>query len=268
MRFFRDDSVLMIGGFLALQSGGAPAQPVSEDGRTTVARVLVSGEKPGLGSFSRGRESVDLTTSVQAILGPVAGAGFRGEWTGWRAVDPAALATGAESSTQPVVGLVFARGTAAELPLLRTAIGELQAGGGIAVVLPSEPDLRIADVFRLRQESVMAGAEFVDLGSLAGGNPFDAALGEALKAVRERRRGPAHSTTEQAGRMPAPSQDVPGRRSASQGPDARPVGPVTTEMQGDERVIYMAPPPAIRDIPRQRPVPRDPTLKKVPALSN
>jgi hypothetical protein len=260
--YFRQSLGLVAGLCLLV---GTQVQAAVADPATT-GTVLVAGRAPGLGSFGQARKRVDLTTAVVTTLGPISGQPFDSDWTGWRPVSIA------EGSTIPLSAIVlFAGPTEATStgPLIDSITAGLAAGAPV-VVVPAEPDMRIPDIYRLRQAATVAGADFADLGSVAGGRPFEEAFESARKFIAARKAAPRLAVSPD--RNPAAagfatSAPAPGQRAATR-PSAPTSAPVTADFSGEKPIVYMRQPPQIRVPSQQRPVPRDPTLRKMPALSN
>jgi hypothetical protein len=261
--YFRQSLGLVAGLCLLV---GTQVQTAAAADPATTGTVLVAGRAPGLGSFGQARKRVDLTTAVVTTLGPTSGQPFDSDWTGWRPVSIA------EGSTIPLSATVLFAGPeeAASASALADSISAGLAAGAPVVVVPAEPDMRISDIYRLRQAATVAGADFADLGSVAAGRPFEEALESARKLIAARKAAPRLAVSPDRDPVaagfatPAPAR---GQQAATR-PPAPSGAPVTADFSGENPIVYMAPPPQIRSPSLQRPVPRDPTLRKMPALSN
>lgn len=245
-----------------LSAQGDPLPQGTPTGVATTASVVhVWGRSPSLGEFAKTKSAVDLTTAVLTQLGPLSTSqSLTSSWTGFRQ----------ESGTTGGLVLIFAGPEDGTDPAqVQSAVAAGLATGAKVAVLPAQPGMRLSDIYGIRHVLTSTGGDFVDLGSVAGGRPFEDALAEVARLITRPRSSQASGVAPDGSdslemTTPAPrAQTDQAARTRGSAP-----GPVTTELQDGERVIYMNPPPAVRGFPRTRPVPRDPSLQKMPALAN
>lgn len=246
----------------------------AEDSASTWGMVRVAGRVPSLGGFATARTSLDLTSDVVRLLGHPEHSLRPDQWPEWKELD-------ASSTASEGLLLVFAdQADAQDNQRLRKVIEAGLERGDRVFVLPSSPDLRIADAFTLRQMASTLRADYVDLGSVAGGNPFVLAMeniqrklvgaspssGATAAGPSSRGGGSVASDTEIV--VIERVEGSGSRASAGVSPPAGPAGRVSADFQEGERTIFMAPPPAVPSFPRERPVSRDPSQRRLPALAN